>query len=442
MKIAIVGYGVDGQAVYDYYQKQPDTEVTILDQDVNLKAPSGAKTVLGDDYLSNLGEYDLIIRSPGLNPNLLLKPNPGIESKITTQIAEFLKTCPTKNVIGVTGTKGKGTTSTLIAKMLEANGKTVFLGGNIGTPPFTFMSKLTADSFVVLELSSFQLIDFKGTSPHIAVCLMVVPEHLNWHLDMAEYVTAKSNLFSHQTSDDIAIYFGDNDTSKQIASVSPGKHIPYYKEPGAAVVDGNIVIDNQVICGTNELKLLGLHNWQNICAAVTAVWQINQDVEPIKQVLTSFSGLEHRLEFVREINDLKFYNDSFGTTPETAMAAIEAFTQPEVVILGGQPKNVGFEALAEVVKANVNVKQVLVIGEASEEIAGALDSVGFKDYVRSEANTMPDIVKEADELAKKVKAESNEEVIVLLSTACTSFDMFKNYKERGELFKQAVLSLV
>ncbi|HEX9153689.1 MAG TPA: Mur ligase family protein, partial [Candidatus Saccharimonadales bacterium] len=212
MNVAIVGFETEGKLSYKYWQAR-GASITICDQDADKPTPEGVATQLGNDYLQNLGRFDVIMRTAGLNPNVILAANPGIESKITTAVDEFLRVCPTANVIGVTGTKGKGTTSTLIAKMLEATGKQVFLGGNIGVPPFEFLDQLTPDSWVVLELSSFQLYDIKH-APHIAVCLMVVPEHLNWHNDMQDYISAKTRLFTHQKPDDIAIYFGDNETSK------------------------------------------------------------------------------------------------------------------------------------------------------------------------------------------------------------------------------------
>jgi UDP-N-acetylmuramoylalanine--D-glutamate ligase len=440
MNIAILGYNLEGQSSYDYFVGQGHT-ITIRDSNAGLKVPDGVTSVLGEPYLDNLDEFDLIVRTAGLAPSLILDQNPGVGDKITTHINEFLKACPTPNVIGVTGTKGKGTTSTLIAKMLEAAGHDVKLGGNIGLPPLTFLKELTADSWVILELSSFQLIDLK-LSPHIAICLMVVPEHLNWHMDMREYVEAKSQLFKHQSERDIAVYFAGNEISRQIAHAGPAQKIPYFDPPGATAEDGVISIGHQVICKTYELKLLGRHNWQNVCAAVTAVWQVSQDVDAIRSVLTSFSGLEHRLEFVRELRGVRYYDDSFGTTPETAMAAIEAFQQPEVLILGGQAKGIGFDDLAKNIKNNEYIAKVLVIGEARPELVTALNTAGYTDYVTTDARTMPEIIKTAAELGEKTAAERGETATVLLSTACTSFDMFDNYKQRGDKFKQAVRELV
>jgi UDP-N-acetylmuramoylalanine--D-glutamate ligase len=284
----------------------------------------------------------------------------------------------------------------------------------------------------VLELSSFQLYHFHH-SPHIGVCLMVVPEHLDWHQDMQEYVEAKSNLFQYQSPEDIAIYFAGNKYSEEIANYSPGIKIPYCKEPGAKVrTDGMIVIGEAEVINKSQVKLLGEHNLQNICAAVTAVWQITQDADAIRKVLSSFSGLEHRLEFVRELEGVKYYDDSFGTTPETAVVALKAFTQPKVVILGGSDKGASYDELAEEVMEN-NVKHAIVLGDTGLKIAELLKQKGYTN-ISEGLSTMPDIVN-----AARQHAQSGD--VVLLSTASASFGMFHDYKDRGNQFKQAVEAL-
>lgn len=430
MKVAIVGFEVEGKSALPYWQ-QKGADITVCDQDPDKKVPTGVKTQLGPDYLDNLDRFDVIVRTVGMHPKKILQKNPGVADKITTNLDEFLKVCPTKNVIGVTGTKGKGTTCTLILKMLQAAGKDAYLGGNYGTPAFSFLHELTPDSWVVLELSSFMLYDIKH-SPHIAVCLMVEPEHLDWHSDAQDYFNAKSNLFRYQKDNDVAIYFAENLTSKKIASVSPGDKIAYYDEPGAYVHDDNIMIDQTVLCKTDELQLLGKHNWQNVCAAATAFWQVQQNPDAIRKVLTTFTGLEHRLEFVREVNGVRYYDDSFGTTPETAIVAMEAFEQPKIVVLGGSDKGATFENLANAV-ARTNVRHVVLIGKTAPAIEQALRDIGFTDITPG-GTTMTDIVNTCQKLAKKGD-------IVLLSTASASFGLFKDYKDRGNQFKTAVNKL-
>lgn len=431
MRVAIVGFETEGKSAYSYWRER-GAEITICDQDPDKSLPSDVQARLGANYLQNLNNFDVICRSAGINPNKLYTANPGLDvAKVTTVINEFLRVCPTKNVIGITGTKGKGTTSSLTTKILEAAGKAVFLGGNIGNSPLDFLEQLPPDSWVVLELSSFQLQDLKF-SPHIGVCLMVAPEHLNWHEDMGDYEKAKSQLFAHQNPNDIAIYFANNVTSHRIASSSPGAKITYFAEPGAYIRDEHVVIDNQRICHVDELQLIGKHNWENVCAAVTAAWQVTQDVSAIRSALTLFSGLEHRLEFVREVEGIRYYNDSFGTTPETAIVALQAFPEHKVIILGGSDKGASFEELAKAVTQE-NVRHVITIGETAPAIERALENVGFTSFARG-GQAMTEIVSAAKDAAKKGD-------IILLSPACASFGTFTDYKDRGQQFKLAVGAL-
>lgn len=430
MKIAIIGFDVEGRSSFEYFAAQGH-QITIRDQKTDIQIPEGAASKLGDSYLDGLEQYDLIVRTAGLNPDEILAKNPNVGSRITTQLNEFFKVCPSQNIIGVTGTKGKGTTSTLIAKILEKSGYKVFLGGNIGIPPLSLLSKVRQADWVVLELSSFQLCDFEY-APRIGVGLMVVPEHLNWHKNMEDYTAAKSRLFALQTEKDTAIYFAKNDTSKQLASSGSGQLIPFYEPPGASVENGAIVMDGQTICKTSELKLLGEHNWQNVCAAVTATWQVEPNAKAARQVLTTFNGLEHRLEFVREVDDIKYYDDSFGTTPETAMVAIRAFAEPKVIILGGSDKGANFDELAATVKQN-NVRQAVIIGETGEKIIAALAKAGFSDITLG-GEDMESAVKVAQEHVQPGD-------VVLLSTGCASFGMFEDYKDRGNQFKALVNEL-
>ena len=435
MKIAILGFGLQGKAAFDYWNRAGN-ELTVCDQDQKLATPKGPKIRLGPDHLKNLHEFDLIVRSPIIHPRDILAANPDhldILDKVTSVTNEFFEVCPTKNIIGVTGTKGKGTTSTLIAKMLKAAGHTVHLGGNIGTPPLEMLkSGIKPDDWVVLELANFQLIDLKH-SPHIAVCLMIEPEHMDWHEDIDEYIAAKQQLFINQDESDIAIYYAKSENSLSVADASTGQQIPYFAPPGAIIENDDVVIEDISICSTDELKLLGAHNWQNVCAAVTAIWQISQDVTALRSVLTSFTGLEHRLEFVRELDQVKYYDDSFGTTPETAMVAIEAFDEPKVVILGGSDKGSSYDKLAETVKAG-NVRKVVLIGEMGPKIKKALEHIGYTNTVEG-GSTMAQIIDTARQAAKPGD-------VLLLSTACASFGSFQNYKDRGEQFKQVALELV
>lgn len=415
-----------------YWQAKGAT-VTICDRDEQLSVPAGTEAQLGEHYLENLDRFDVIMRTASVHPRRILEKNPNVQHKITTTVDEFMRVAPTKNIIGVTGTKGKGTTSMLIVAMLEAAGKQVFLGGNYGISPFDFLAKLTPDSWVVLELSSFMLYDVTH-SPHIGVCLMVQPEHLDWHGDTADYYRSKANMFAHQGVHDIAIYYADNVISHKIASTSPGDKIAYYDEPGAYVHGGNVMIDQTILCKTAELKLLGEHNWQNVCAAVTAAWQVAQVPDAIRSVLTTFSGLPHRLELVRELRGVRYYNDSFASDPYATEAAIAAVPGKKVMIVGGYERMLPLGQFAKTVASHKDIRTILLIGQSAARVAEALQHAGYNNFHISTAKTMAEIMQEASSLAEHGDA-------VVLSPGFASFDMFKNFEARGQAFKEVVHSL-
>lgn len=442
MNIALIGFGVENQAVYRYWTARGRTP-TICDQNPGIVVPEGALSQLGENYLDNLDRFDIIIRTVGMHPKVILEKNPNVESKITTAVNIFFEECQTP-IIGVTGTKGKGTTSTLIHKILEAAGKKALLAGNIGVPMLDILDQTSSYEYVVLELSSFQLYDLKQ-SPQRAVCLMVVPEHLNWHAGFEDYKHAKSNLFRYQNSDNVAIYNALSQASKDIAAASMATSKFTYAVPGESedftplytsyVLNDTIYYHNQPIMRVNEVKLLGRHNLENVCAAITATWDlIGEDPRPIVSVVSTFTGLEYRLQPIRELNGVSYINDSFSTTPETAIAALKSFAQPKIVILGGSDKGATFEELANTVISS-NVKHVLAIGERGPTIAQALRNRDFVAITETGSEPMSGIVARAKELAAPGD-------VVLLSTACASFDMFKDYKDRGKQFTDSVQALV
>lgn len=442
MNVAIVGYGVDGASATGYWHRL-GASITICDERTELLLPDYVESRLGPNYLSNLGSFDLIVRSPGVRPDKITAANPDapkILDKVTTTINEFFAQCPAP-IIAVTGTKGKGTTCMLIYKILEAAGKKAFLGGNIGIGPLDFLQEITTDSWVVLELSSFQLIDF-NYAPHVGVCVMVVPEHQDWHTSIKEYYAAKQRLFERQTTNDKVVFNSANPGSTRITSASPAAKVPYYVPPpriladtveGAYVEGDQICMDGKIICDTKDVALLGRHNLENVCAAIAATWPIiDGNPEIIKHVVRNFAGMEHRLEFVREVNGVKYYNDSFATTPEATVAALHAFEQPKVLILGGHDKGIPiFDVISEV--ALGNVRRVIVIGETGEKIIEMLVSRGYENITLG-GKTMNDIV-----TAAQHAAEPGD--VVLLSTAYASFGLFKDYKDRGNQFKAAVNTL-
>ena len=480
MRIGIVGWGVEGQSAYKFFG--PDHSYLIVNEEprddfpteseklkvqfiAGERTPGVTSNVDDLSYLQGIDGCDKVVYTPTSYKNLrkVYGDDRAFWSKATTNLDIFFETVKTKNTIGISGTKGKGTTSTLIYKLLEAESKKTYLGGNIGQSPLDFVKEVNEGDWVVLELSSFQLYQLKH-SPHIGVCLMITEEHMDWHTNMQEYLDAKSNLFKYQNPEDVAVYFARDENSKKIASVSGGKKVPYYERPGGWVRDdGMILVGETEIIHKSEIKLLGEHNLQNICAAVTAVAValrspdpsgfvresgIPQDqpsgasrvnavggstwVDKAKVVLSSFSGLEHRLELVRELQGVKYYDDSFATTPDAAIVALKAFEEPKVVILGGSDKGLSFDELAKVV-AKTNVRHAVVIGDTAETIADLLKENGFSS-VTVGLEKMPEIVE-----AARRPAQPGD--VVLLSTGCASFGLFKDYKDRGNQFKQSVLAL-
>ncbi len=449
-KIAVLGLGVEGIASFEYFKDKGALLWVLdrrqredLDQDLLTRAEAtGAQFILGRDYLQNLTDYNIIMRSPGikvLTPELLEAEKHGVI--ITSQTKLFFDLCPAQ-IIGVTGTKGKGTTSTLIYEMLKTAGKDVFLGGNIGVPPLTFLDKLQSSSWVVLELSSFQLQDLHK-SPHIAVMLMTTSEHLDHHETVEEYIDAKRNILRFQKSEDFAILNRDYPASNESDIYTDGKIFLVSRERetdnACFSTGGKIIVrkngSDDVVADTKDILLPGKHNLENVCAAVMAAKLAQVGSKHIVTVLQSFTGLEHRLELVREIDGVKYYDDSFSTTPETAIAAIEAFPNPKILILGGSNKGSDFTDLGRTLREDESIKAIIGVGEEWYRIKEELGSRGAQMLLIEGADDMKMIVSAAAKIA--VKGD-----VVLLSPACASFGMFKNYKDRGEQYKKEVTSLV
>ncbi|MES2970776.1 MAG: UDP-N-acetylmuramoyl-L-alanine--D-glutamate ligase [Patescibacteria group bacterium] len=439
MKIAILGFAGEGHAAFEYWDKGGN-DITVCDLDVKINAPKNAKTQLGKNYLKNLDRFDLLVRTPSLHPKDIVVANPestAILRKVTTGTNEFMRVLPSKNVIAVTGTKGKGTTSTLLTKMLEASGKRVHLGGNIGIPPLDMLkNNIQANDWVVLELSNFQLIDLKYP-PAIGVCLMVEPEHLNWHTNIDEYLEAKRQLFRHQAENDLAVYYANNRYSLSIAEASPGILMPYMAAPGADVIEEEtVVIEDTEICKVSDVRLLGKHNWQNVCAAVTVAWQITHNPKAIKKAITSFAGLPHRIEFVREVDGVRYYNDSFATGPGAATAALTAIPGKKIMIVGGFDRGLDLTELARTfVKHQDDLRRVILIGASAARLEKELLAHGFNNYDLLKSKDLKEIINHA-----RQSAHGGDSVV--FSPGFASFDMFNNFEERGLLFKEYVNSLI
>lgn len=422
-RVAILGYGDEGKSAYDFFSKA-GASIDLFDEYSSDKHPKNTTVSSADQW--DLDDYDLVIRSPGLSPHRI-----KTTATITSVTKLFFELCPAQ-IIGVTGTKGKGTTSTLIADILKSAGKKAHLLGNIGKPALDMLDEIASDDLVVYEISSFQLWDM-DLSPHVAVVLMVEPEHLDVHEDLDDYLDAKSNISKHQTADDVTIVHPFNEKSERVAMNGVGVKKKFMASDSARIKVGELVVGDKVIMQTEDFGLVGPHNRENICAAVSAAWEFTQDVEAIKSAVTGFKGLEHRLELVRDFDGVRYYNDSFATTPGATIAALNSFDEAEVLILGGSDKQADYTDLAEAISVHTNIRGVILIGEMSEEIDKALKSFDYDKAAKIEGD-IGEIVSKAKELA-------NDGDVVLLSPACASFDMFENYKQRGKLFKKAVLDL-
>ncbi len=459
-KIAVLGFSVEGMAITDFLYKH-GAFVTIADQKTENQfdrsyldkfKKKNVDLMLGPLYLKTLKNQDLIVRSPGfplwhesLTP--LLK-----KGLVTSQTKIFFELCPGK-IIGVTGTKGKGTTATLIYKLLKDAGKKVYLGGNIGNPPITFLDQLTAESLVVLELSSFQLEDL-NRSPHIAVVLNMTSDHLfsssyespNYHTSHQEYINAKENIVKYQKKSDFAVLNIDYPQSNYLkklttASIWFNSNRSFVKK-GVYVKKNAIILNSNsnhyLICKADKVQLRGKHNLENITAAVCASYLAGTAIKGMGKTIISFKGLEHRLEFVSEINGVKFYNDSFSTIPETTIAAINSFYEPIILICGGSEKNSDYTYLGNEVVKN-NIKMVILIGAMANKIKKSIDSASKNQNKPAPKLLMG--IKNMKDIVDRAKQWSRPGDVILLSPACASFDMFKNYKDRGNLFKLAVYNL-
>ncbi|KKU72946.1 MAG: UDP-N-acetylmuramoylalanine-D-glutamate ligase [Candidatus Amesbacteria bacterium GW2011_GWB1_47_26] len=321
--------------------------------------------------------------------------------------------CPGK-IIGVTGTKGKGTTATLIYEILKAAGKKVFFGGNIGKGIFEHLDEMDKDSLVVLELSSFQLIDLHK-SPHVAVMLMMTSEHQDWHKSPDEYVEAKSKITQFQMPNDFVVYNQDYPNSVKIGMQGKGQKI---------AVSGND--------WKGEMRLRGGHNRENVAAAAAVAKIFGIQYSVFGEVIKNFKGLEHRLEEAATVDGVTYFDDSFSTTPETTIAAIKAFTEPLILIAGGSEKGSDFTELGKVISEAKNIKAVILIGLMAERI---------KEKISNEEIKILRGAKNMAEILEQVKSVAESGDVVVLSPAAASFDMFANYKDRGDQFKEAVRKL-
>ncbi|MDP4031089.1 MAG: UDP-N-acetylmuramoyl-L-alanine--D-glutamate ligase [Candidatus Beckwithbacteria bacterium] len=400
--IAVLGSGKEGRDVYDWLKTNS--------RGCRIKVFDKIKAV-------DLAGFDIVFRSPGFyrySPMIVKAETAGAIISSATKL--FFDQCPAK-IIAVTGTKGKGTTTSLIYQILQNDGQSAYIAGNIGKPMLSLLPRLKAGDWVCLELSSFQLQDLTK-SPHIAVVLNITSDHLDVHKSTKEYRGAKTSILKYQHPSDHAVLNVDYPVTKKMAVLTPAR-IHWFS-------------GRRVNLDVTRIKLRGEHNRENIAAAMAAAGLAGVAKENMTEAVFKFKGLEHRLELVRKVNAITFYNDSFSTTPETAIAAIKSFFEPMTIILGGSEKGSDYRRLGRVIVASKNVRNLILIGKTAGKIKAAVS--GFSGAIITGLTTMKAVVT----IAGKISLPGS---VVVLTPACASFDMFTDYQDRGNQFKLWVKKL-
>lgn len=446
-KIAVIGLGVSNIPLIDYLRKYK-AQVTVFDKrtidniDKSIMdkiVEYGMEFSIGNDYLSKLKGFDLIFRSPSCLPTtkeLATEAERG--AIITTEIEMCVKLCPGK-IIGITGSDGKTTTTTLIYEILKEKGYKCFLGGNIGTPLFTKVNEMTPEDIIILEMSSFQLMDM-NISPNISVVTNVTPNHLDYHKDLEEYIDAKKNIFKYQSENDILVLNYDNPITQSFAQDAKGKVIFFSDQ--VRLDNGYIVDEDKIKFCENKLRkhilnikdtpLIGKHNYQNICAALAATKTL-VDEETAKKVISKFTGVHHRLELVKETDKrVRWYNDSASSSPTRTISGLNAFNKKVILIAGGYDKNLDYTPIAKPIVEKV--KTLILMGATKNKIYNSVTN-----ELESQ-NKKLDIfeafsLEEAIDIANEISVPGD---VVLFSPASASFDMFKNAYDRGDKFRNAV----
>lgn len=437
-KIAVLGYGVEGRSTYDYLTKHGYKHVTVVDSRTELTVLHGCALISGPGCFDRLLEFDVIFRTPGISydhPALKNAREGGVE--VTSQLEYFLKHA--KGItIGITGTKGKTTTSTFLHHVLKEAGRDAYLVGNMGNGMLDVLDQLDQESISVMELSSFQLMGCRY-SPHIAISLAVTPEHLDYHRDLEEYYAAKGNIVRYQSEGDICICYEDNPVSQGYSKLSLGQlytFSPEHPVRRGAYLAGEHVVLTGLGFGEEHISLAwvslpGKHQHTNLMPGILVARLLGADLETIAAALATFRGVEHRLEYVGNSDGVDFYNDSAGTTPEAALAALCAMKKPTWMILGGSDKGVSFTSFAEEGIGSSHLRGMIFLGRSSgPKIRSAVESA-----LRGR-NIFPLFsIDLFDELPELLATHVKDGEAVVLSPAAASFDQFESYKARGEAFR-------
>jgi len=436
--IIIVGFGFEGRCAFSYFKKKyPKARIAIADQNIINNPPKGVETFFGKNYLEKIGEFDLIIKSPGV-PAHLPEFKKAIKNKVEITTATNLFFSQFRDqIIGVTATKGKSTTATLIYKILKQAGKEVYLLGNIGDAnPYKFLNKKpNKNLFFVYELSSYQLADL-NQSPRVAVWLNIFPDHLPYHGSFAKYQKAKANISLFQNHQDWFIYNSSFQYLKNLVKKSQAQKVDYLNK--CVIKNNAIFYGAEKIVDIKKIKLLGEHNFKNIMAVICAVKILGIKNTDIEKAISSFKGLEHRLEFVKKVKGIEFYDDAISTTPESTMAGMEVFgDRLGTMILGGQDRGYNFKNLAKKI-FELKIKNIILFPDSGKTIWQEIEKVYQKNKTSLPKKLETSNMKEAVQFAYKNTTPGK---VCLLSTASPSYSIFKNFKEKGDLFKKEVKKL-
>ena len=448
-KVAVIGLGVSNIPLIEYLYNV-GAKVTVFDNKNIEEIPKEIMDKItnymmefsfGENYLSKLNNFDMIFRSPSCLPTV---PEIAKEKErgaiVTSEIEMLMEMCP-GTVIGITGSDGKTTTTSLIYEIIKEKGLNCYVGGNIGIPLFTKLNEMTADDIIILELSSFQLMGM-NISPKISVITNITPNHLNIHSSYEEYIDAKKNIFKFQNEEGVVVLNYDNEITRSCAKEAKGK-VRFFSSKNK--LDDGFIIDNGVIkecedklrrhiLNTSEVKLRGMHNFENIATAIAATKDL-VDIDTQIKAIKKFQGVEHRLELIREIKGVKWYNDSVSSSPTRTIAGLNTFDENIILIAGGYDKNLDYTPIAKPILKKV--KSLILLGDTSKKIADAVENESIKQNKPIDIYQC-DNLKQTVDIAYKI-AKKGE--VVLFSPASASFDMFKNFADRGQKFKNIVNEL-
>lgn len=440
-KVGVVGIGVSNIPLINFlvklgsvvtaFDKKTKDELGEVATEFNNK---GVKLELGERYLDKLSGFDVVFKTPSMRIDseaLIKAKNEG--AYITSEMEEFVRYTKGK-VYGITGSDGKTTTTTIISKLLEKQGYKTWVGGNIGTPLFSQIENINEEDRVVLELSSFQLMTMtEGID--IAICTNLSPNHLDMHKDMQEYIDAKKRIFLYQCSDNLLIINREDEITYGFKKEAKGivKEFSSKREiaDGAYYKDGRLYLEEKEICKKDNIVIKGMHNVENYLAAFIAT-KDDVSVEVMKNIAETFVGVEHRCELVREVDGVKYYNDSIASSPTRTLAGLKAFNEKVIIIAGGYDKHIPFEPLAY--EGHAYIKELILVGATKDKIKAAFDKLEREKGISIKIKIAKSL-EEAVEIAKETAIKGD---IVTLSPACASFDMYPNFMVRGNKFKDIV----